>query len=278
MPRRVSAGGMALIAVLWMVAALSVIATGMLHTVKGEIRLAGHQRQTAQAGSLADGAIRWVLQDISARKPVLVRTVYIDVPLQGRLVRAQVQPLNGLIDINQAPAPLLAALFQHAAGLPPANSTQLAQAVVDARKRPDSQGRPEGFDASEDLLRVPGISYPLYATISRLVSASLNSNGRVNPQAATVPVLTVLARGNAALANQLAAARDSSPLPMDTTQLVPDFIDTTAATGAQVAARVPLPDGAHLVKTWWVGLSASGQTGLPWQVLETRQHIEPQGR
>lgn len=277
MPRRVSAGGMALIAVLWMVAALSVIATGMLHTVKGEVRLAGHQRQTAQAGALADGAIRWVLQDVSARKPVLVRTVYIDVPFQGHLVRTQVQPLNGLIDINQAPAPLLTALFQHAAGLLPSDSAQLAQAVVDARKRPDAQGRPEGFDAPEDLLRVPSISYPLYATISRLVSASLKSSGRVNPQAASVPVLTVLAQGNAALANQLAAARDSSPLPMDTTQLVPDFIDATAATSVQVSARVPLLDGAHLIKTWWVGLSASGQTGLPWQVLETRQHIEPQG-
>lgn len=268
---------MALIAVLWTVAALGVIASGMLHTVKGEIRLVGQQLQTAQAGALADGAIRWVLQDVSARKPLLVRTLYIEAPLQGRLVRMQVQPLNGLIDINQASVPLLTALFQHAAGLPQTDSSQLAQAVVNARKRPDAQGRPEGFDAPEDLLRVPGISYPLYATITHLVSASLKSSGRVNPEAATVPVLTVLAQGNAALANQLAAARDSSPLLMDTTQLVPEFIDTTAANSVQVTAHVPLSDGADLVKTWWVGLSASRQTGLPWQVLETRQHIQPQG-
>ena len=267
--------GMALIAVLWMVAALGIIATGLLHTVKGEIRLAGHQRQNVVAGALADAAIRWVLQDVSARKPALVRSIYIDVPLQGGLVRTEVRPLNGLIDLNQAPEPLLAALFQHAAGLPPADSAQLAQAVVETRKRPDPQGRPEGFDAPEDLLRVPGVSYPLYATIARLVSASLKGSGRVNPQAAPVPVLAVLAQGNTALASQLAAARDSSPLPMDTAQLTPDFIDSSAATAIQVAARVPLADGAHLVKTWWVGLSASGQTGLPWQVLETRQHIEP---
>lgn len=275
MPRRVSAGGMALIAVLWMVAALSVIATGMLHTVKGEIRLAGHQRQTVIAGALADAAIRWVLQDVSARKPVLVRPVYIDVPLLGGVVRTEVRPLNGLINLNHAPEPLLAALFQHAAGLPQADSAQLAQAVVQSRKRPDPQGRPEGFDAPEDLLRVPGISYALYATISPLVSASLRGSGRVNPQAAPLPVLVVLAQGNAALASQLAAARDNDPLPMDTTRLNPAFLDASAAAAIQVAARVPLADGGHLLKTWWVGLSAAAQTGLPWQLLETRQHIEP---
>lgn len=275
MTSRTRSGGMALIAVLWMVAALGLIATGLLHTVKGEIRLTGHQRQTVVAGALADAAIRWVLQDVSARKPVLVRPVYIDVPFLGGVVRTEVRPLNGLIDINQAPAPLLAALFQHAAGLPQADSAQLAQVVVQSRKRPDPQGRPEGFDAPEDLLRVPGISYALYATISPLVSASLRGSGRVNPQAAPLPVLTVLAQGNAALASQLAAARDNDPLPMDTTQLNPDFLDASAATAIQVAARVPLADGGYLIKTWWVGLSAATQTGLPWQLLETRQHIEP---
>ena len=267
--------GMALVAVLWMVAALGIIATGLLHTVKGEIRLAAHHRQNVVAGALADAAIRWALQDVSARKPVLVRPLFIDVPLQGSLVRTEIRPLNGLIDLNHAPEPLLAALFQHAAGLAQSDSIQLAQAVVEARKRPDPQGRPEGFDAPEDLLRVSGVSYSLYATIARLVSASLRGSGRVNPQAAPVPVLAVLTQGNTVLASQLAAARDSSPLPMDTTQLSPDFIDASAPAAFQVVARVPLPDGAHLVKTWWVELSVSGQTGLPWHVLESRQHLEP---
>ena len=270
-----TARGMALIAVLWMVAALSVIATGLLLTVKGEIRLSGHQRQTVVAGALADAAIRWVLQEVSARKPIMVRPIYIDVPLQGSLVHINVRPLNGLIDLNQATEPLLAALFQHAAGLPQANSAQLAKAVTEARKRPDAQGRPEGFDAPEDLLRVPGVSYPLYATIASLVSASIRGSGRVNPQAAPLPVLVVLAQGNTVLASQLAAVRDSSPLPMDTTQLTPEFINTAPANSIQVEASVPLADGSQLVKTWWVGMSASSQTGLPWQVLETRQHTQP---
>lgn len=265
---------MALIAVLWMVAALGIIATGLLHTVKGEIRLAGHQRQTVVAGALADAAIRWALQQASVRKPTWVRPIYIGVPLQNTLIHTELRPLNGLIDINHAPEPLLAALFQYAGGLSPADSQRLAQAVAETRKRPDPQGRAEGFDAPEDLLRVPGIDYPLYATIARLVSASLRGGGRVNPQAAPGPVLTVLAQGNSALASQMAAARDNSPLPMDTTPLVADFIAPAAATAIQVAARVPLADGSHLVKTWWVSLSASVQTGLPWQVLETRQHIE----
>jgi len=272
------AKGMALITVLWMVAALSIMATGMLHAVKGEIRTAGHQRQTVVGGALADAAIRWVLQEVSARKPVLTRPLQVNVPLQGGPVRVELIPLNGLVDLNHAPEPLLAALLQHAAGVPPAESTQLAQHIVEARKRIDPQGRPVGFDAPEDLLQVPGISYPLYATIARLVTTSLRWGGRVNPQAASVPVLTVLANGNAPLASQLALSREQSPLPMDTTQLNPEFIDTSSASAIQAVARVPLADGGLLVRTWSVGLSASAQTGLPWQQLDTRQHIEPEPR
>lgn len=270
--------GMALIAVLWMVAALGIIAAGLLHTVKGEIRLTGYQRQAVVAGALADAAIRWVLQEVTARKPILARPVYLNVPLQGGVVQVEVRPLNGLIDINHASQSLLAALFQHAAGVSPAESAQLAQQVMDARKHLDPQGHPQGFDAPEDLLRVPGVSYPLYATIARLVTATLKGGGRVNPQAAPVQVLAVLAQGDTATASQLAATRDHSPLPMDTTQLNPEFIDASPATAIQVAARVPLADGGQLVKTWWVGLSVSGQTGLPWQLLQTSQHTEPLAR
>lgn len=277
-PRSHMQQGMALVAVLWMVAALGIIAGGLLTSVKGEIRVAAHQKQLVVAGALADGAIRRVLQDISAHRPPVTRPIYIDMTLlHGFPVSAVVQPLNGLIDINNAPEALLAALFQRGEGLSPNLSSELARAVVNARGRRDARGRSEGFDAPEDLLRVPGIDYPLYATIAPLVSASLSGSGLVNPQAAPPAVLAVLSQGNAVLASQLAVTRDSSRQPMDTTLLNQAFVETAPATTLQVSARVPLADGAALVKTWWVNLSSSAQTGLPWQVLESRQHLVPGG-
>mgnify|MGYP000600151382 CR=1 FL=1 len=62
-------------------------------------------------GALADAAIRWALQQASARKPTWVRPIYIEAPLQNTLIHTELRPLNGLIDINHAPEPLLAALF-----------------------------------------------------------------------------------------------------------------------------------------------------------------------
>lgn len=274
MSRVSSSRGMALIMVLSIVAALSIVATGLLTTIKGEIRLVGHQKRMLVAGALADAAIRRVLQDITALRPVVVRNIYIDEPISGQNVSVVIKPLGGLIDINQAPESLLVFLFQHAAKQAADRSALLARAVVDARTRPDSQGRPQGFDAPEDLLQVPGIDYPLYATIADLISADLGSS-RVNPHAAKPEVLTVLLGGNAALASQLASVRDRSPLLMDTSQFNPAFIDTSPATAVQVVARVSLADGATLVRTWFVNLAPSLQTGLPWQTLGTTRHVEP---
>lgn len=276
--RPTASRGMALILVLWMVAALSIIATGLLTTVKGEIRVASNQKQLVVASALADAALRRVLQDIAAQRPPIQRAVYIETPVPGQAVSVVVQPLGGLIDINRAPEPLLVALFQHGGEQQADHSALLARAVVEVRKRPDHQGRPQGLDAPEDLLQVPGIDYPLYATIVDLVSASPGGGGGVNLQAAPPRVLTVLLGGNSALASQFASARDSSHQPMDTAQFNPAFIEASPPAAIEVVARVLLPDGPLLFKTWRVSLAPSAQSGLPWQLLDIHQRLEAGGR
>ena len=260
--------GLALIAVLWIVAALTLSATGLLYSAKQEIRTAARQRATVTANALADAALRLVLQDIAARKtPFAGRWIQTRVEFAGAAIDVQVHGLNGLIDINNAPPALLAALLQHAGNLPAAAAEALANTVIEWRKRPGPAARPVGFDAPEDLLQVPGFEYSLYATIQPLVTASLRGSGLVNPEAASVAVLTVLAQGNAALAAQLSAARDSSPQAMDTTQLTAAFKDASASRALRMVATVPLGDGMVLQRTWSVALGTRGRNALPWQVL-----------
>ena len=176
-------------------------------------------------------------------------------------------PLNGLIDINSAPEPLLAAMFQHMGELPAAAAESLAKQAVEARSRKDPQGQKEGFDAPEDLLRVPGIDYPLYARIAPFVTSSLSGSGLVNPQAAPVSVLTVLAQGNATLAQQFASARGSTPQAMDTTRLTSAFLDPNSSSSLRIMANV---QGGTVQKTWWVSLTPSDRSGLPWQFMGQR--------
>lgn len=266
---------MVLIAVLWMVAALSVLVTGMTQSVKEEARMLTVARQRAVAGGLGDAAIHLVLQEMVARTTPVARMATVDTVFRGTPVRVRVMPLNGLIDINAAEAPLLASLYAVAGGLPRDAAQALAQATLEMRMRKDAQGLAERFEAPEDLLRVPGMRYDLYARLSRLITADLRGSGKVNPLAATFEVLVVLANGNAGTAARIAAGRDAGQEGVDTTTLEAGFIDTATAQRYRLDARVPLPDGAWLQVSRSVDVSGSVREGLPWRTFHTAQGIEP---
>lgn len=265
--------GLALVAVLWIVAALSIAATGLMYSASLEIKMVGRQQSTVAAVALADGAIRLALQDLVARKQPLTRPERADVEFGGRLIRVRVSSLSGFININRAPEPLLTALLAHVGGLPSASAAQLAATLVQWRSRPAPDGRPVGFDAPEDLLQVPGVNYDLYASIAPLISTSFSGSGLVDPRAAPLAVLVVLTQGNVALARQLHAVRENSSGDMDTTQLTAAFLENSAGRGLCLQAEVHLSDNLLLRRVWDVALTSSGRAGLPWSVVEQRHSI-----
>lgn len=274
MRRPISGGkGMALIAVLWTVAALSIAATGLMYSATQEIKMAARQHNTVVAMASADAAVRLVLQELVAHKAPLKSPEQAIVEFGGHLIRVRVQSLNGFININRAPEPLLAAMLVHGGGVPPGLAAQLAATIVQWRSRPASDGRPVGFDAPEDLLRVPGVDYDLYASIAPLISASLSGSGLVDPRGASLPVLVVLAQGNIALARKLYAVREHSPGDMDTTQLSAAFLEASSGRGLSIQAEVPIANNLVLRRVWDVALTASGRTGLPWNVVAQRHSI-----
>lgn len=270
-----SQGGMALIAVLWIVAALSIIVTGMVSSVRNEVRVNATTRQTVLAGALGNAAIHLALQSIVARPERPSRLSTFDTLYQNQTIRVQVLPLNGLIDINRAPPGLLASLYVVAGKLDPQAAAALAQATLDTREPKEAGARLRGFEASEDLLRVPGMSYTLYANISRLITADVQGSGRVNPMAAPEGVLAVLADGNVERAAKIAADRDAGLAGVDTTTLNGAYIEPTASTQRfRLQARVPLPDGAWLLSSRSVDFGGGAQDGLPWRTFHTETRFE----
>ena len=267
--------GVALIAVLWIVAALSIIVTGLGQTVRGEIRLASNARETAVAEALGDAAIHLVLQEMAVSSEKTKRLVTTNVVYQGHTIAVQIMPLNGLIDINQAPAPLLASLFSVAGGLSAGDAEKLAQATVETRERKDSLGRPEGFEANEDLLRVPNLGYDLYANIKNLVTADQPGSGKVNPMAAPEGVLRVLSGGNAQRADGIAQNRDSGQTGIDTTTLATAYTDDADTERFEIKARVLLPSGASLFVARSVDLGDGEAEGLPWRTFRTENRFMP---
>lgn len=269
-------GGMALIAVLWLVAALSIMVMGLVHNLRGEARLAGQARQMAVAAGLGDGAIHIVLQEMMARAQQgqrQMRVEVVPVAYGGQDIAVEILPISGLININGAGIPLLAQMFA-VAGLAPDAAQALAQTVVDMRSSKDAQGSSRNFEAVEDLLQVPGIDYDLYAKIAPLLTADQIGGERVNPLAATNPVLLVLAGGDAGKAASVEAQRAASAVGVDTTGLIGEFIDNNSATQRfRLTARVPLSDGAAVFVARSVNLTSTARDGMPWHTYRFEQRL-----
>lgn len=275
-PKALHSSGMALIAVLWLVAAMSLALTSVVHTVRIQAQTAGLQRHIAVAGASADAAILLTLQQLHAQQIEPPKNNHIvQVSFEGLTHSVTVTPLNGLIDINAASAALLADLYHYAAGLTMQAAQSLAQATIESRQIKNTKNMAQGFEAVEDLLRIPTMTYDLYAKVVPLVTADIkNGSGRVNPLAAPDGVLFVLSSGNSDHSKQIATQRDTQPIIMDITFIKPDMIEMAASKSLKLQVSTGLPDGVMLRKEWLVYLGLESHTGLPWRVLSTHQIIE----
>lgn len=259
--------GIALIAVLWVVAALGIMVVGMIHVVKGETRFAAQLQRTTLDGGIADAAIRLALQQTLLNNKKEFKTIETTtVQVFDRTVQVDFIPLNGLINLNQAPIALLADAFQYAAGLPKEQATALAQAIDQERQKRNAKGEVAKMHSTEDLLRIPGIDYDLAAQVMPLFTTDLEDTQRVNPLAAPLAVLNVLAQGNAGLAQQVFQTRTERGDTTDTTQLNGNHLQISST--GQIAARATLSSGDNMavVRVWRLALSGDSH-GLPWRVL-----------
>lgn len=267
--------GMALIAVLWLVAAMGLIVTGVVQSVRSEVRMAGTQRQGVVASALADAAILLALQNLHAQqKPPGTTIQIIPVRFEGLDINVVLQPLNGLIDINNAPLPLLTEMYRHGGGLSADAAQAMAQATVNTRELKGAKGIPQGFDATEDLLRVPAMTYDLYAKIVSLVTSAVkDGGGRVNALAAPIAVLHVLAGGDYSRAAILATQRNTNSSVMDTSFLKPELIDMAPSRSLQLGVQVELPGGGTFQKAWHIYWDTDPRSGLPWRVMDSHQFM-----
>ena len=259
--------GVALLAVLWLVAALSIMVSGMLHAVRSEIRLTGLSRHGVIQKGIADAAIRLILQElVSDRSQPLKFIQTKTISIFDQQVDVQITPVNGLIDINNAPKSLLADVFEYAGGIARDAAQRMAENVILARERKTEQGEAVRFHAPEDLLLLAGLDYDTYARLRPLLTVDIVGSGRVNPLAALAETLLVLTKGDSERARQLIESRHSTPESMDTTQLTANHFQIAATSYLALQATIALADHTRLTRTWRVDM-ATAAYGLPWTVL-----------
>lgn len=261
--------GLALIAVLWLVAAMGLIITGVVKSVRGETSNSGFQRQSFKAQVQADACLVLALQNLHAQPQQNAQAVKIGgFEFAGQSCTVIASTLNGLIDINNAPASLFAELYRVMGGLNNEAAQTLAQTTIQARSLQSSKGIKVGFEASEDLMRVPGMTYDLYAMIRDLVTADIkDGSGRINPLAAPVAVLQVIAGGDYNKAAAYSANRAAGAVGLDGTFFKPDWVENTVSTTVRLQTTAELPGSGHVTRIWDVMGIHDDRTGLPWRIL-----------
>lgn len=189
-----SNGGFALAFLLWMLAAMSLLVSGVVMLARSDVQLAAQQLDRARAAALGRGAAQllmreWVL-DVGVPGDESGGAFVRQYQLGGYRVVAQLRRATAFVSLNGAAQPLLSSLFQQLGGLSASEADELAHAVVAYRGSglPAADGSLVGgqaFAVVEDLLRVPGMTRDIYERIRLFVHALPGGSAALDP--ASVP-------------------------------------------------------------------------------------------
>jgi general secretion pathway protein K len=208
---RATERGVALVAVLWVVVLLSMLAAIFGAETRTETDLARNLVENAQAEALADAgvyrAIAMLLDPDETRRPRVDGTPFYSPVARGRVL-VSIQDEGGKLDLNIAPDDLLRGLFI-AIGVAPGAAAALVNKIRDFTD-PDHIRRPNGaededyraaglgydakdqpFDSVAELEQVLGMTHQLFARLEPLVTVYSGSKG-VNPLTASPEVRKTL--------------------------------------------------------------------------------------
>ncbi|TGD74104.1 general secretion pathway protein GspK [Mangrovimicrobium sediminis] len=260
--------GVAMVVVVWFIAAMSLVVGGIVALARVESGTTGLHVARAKVVAAGDGAINLTMAARQSRATRAGDTPPAMDSLQriGELeVLVRVIPADGFVDLNQAPAELLAALFRHAGGMDSSQAQTVANNVVKWRSATRSDqgrdaGEPARFYSLEDLLRVEGVNRSVLDGVRNFVVAGDWASGGMNWDSAPSAMLPVLdavdpSRGNTARERRSARSQRATP----------------AASGSGVYRVDALVEygGRLWLRRRWVQTGGAVGSSLPWHVLRT---------
>ncbi len=215
--------GVALVAVLWTLAILSLIAAAILTSATLAYRTSRNTSTRVQAAAYCDaGIVRGILGVLDRRPEQRWRvdgTAY-EIPFEGAKVSVRVEDELGKIDINEADRELLKRLLV-AVGVETQHASDLAARIVDWRTRgPASQDSPSSngfvprhgpFQSVDELELVGGITPDLFARLKPSITVYSN-RPVVETATAPAPVLAAYEGLDLARAKEMVAERESAAL------------------------------------------------------------------
>jgi len=286
MRRQESTRGVALLAVLWLATSLSAMALATSYLVRTEVEAATNRIEGEQMRFLARGALDAAVHSIlgsTVLRPAAASTSgvagaeqrpefvsgqrWLAYEFPGGRCAVEVVPENAKLNVNQAPAEQLAALFR-ALGVEAVESAELAQAIEDWRSPRLSdvgnlfdayyaalpqpyRARRAPLEQIEELLPVRGMTRELlFGRIERSedgawarkppladLLTTAPTGGGVNLNYASREVLEALPGWNTAAALRVVQLREATPLatPLGLENVVPRNSGASLTTAASTA-------------------------------------------
>jgi general secretion pathway protein K len=224
--------GSALLMVLWLSAALAAIGFSLASTVRGEAERTATALDGVRSYYLAIGGILRCQVELlwSSQFPndptIKKGSTEVLYNFPSGVVRVEIIPEAGRLDINNVPVPELVRLL-NALGEPPGKAEAIAGAI-DSWRKPGDGGAPSGFSSSslpsfqvphasfqeiEELLLVPGVTPDLFygtyvptEAAEPAVAPDGSPAGRLSPRGGLMDCLTVYGSGGQVDANTAAPA------------------------------------------------------------------------
>lgn len=262
--------GMALAIVVWFIAGMSLLVSGIVAQARVDTQLAQLHVARAKVAAAGDGAINLALLDRTRQAPGAGGQDKTKAYWIGEIeVAIDLVSTSGLLDLNEATQEQLALLLVSAANLPNSDAGVLATNVLKWRsggvgkndvgnnnKKRTTKSRAR-FDAPEDLLLVPGFSRSMLDAVRDYVVAGKPAQGQFDLSAAPSYVRQALSRAFSGQAQTGEGGRSGN-----------DGVGAGFSGSYRVDAVVLYGD-ARWLRRRWVTAGYSEYSALPWQVVRT---------
>lgn len=289
--------GAALVLVLWLVAALSLVVLTSAQGMRLQTRRVGVELDRMRSEQLLDAVVQLGAQRLMSERNAPGRYREWHMQLGDAAARLEIIPAEGLVDVNVATEPLLEAVLEKIGGLPQGEANIMASRIkdfIDPDDAPRGAGGAEApqyraagktvmprnapVDDLSELQMVLGMTPQLYGIISPYLG--VNGRARIAVDAAP-PALIDQLTGQPGLGARI----HSTPLEGRAdllTGVAADFFSPNAsrAGGAlKLRASVRTQEGRWWQREAWVDLSERPDTLTPWTTLSldpTRRMPSPQ--
>ncbi len=242
--------GVALAIVVWFIAGMSLLVSGIVAEARVDTRMAQLHYFRAQAAAAGDGAINLALAEQIGLKASGSRGA--DRQQAYRVgnhdVEVRMIPAGLLVNISTEKAAGLRSLFSQTDASYQLSPNRLASAVV--RYREGAERKPgQQFHSLEDLLRVPGVDRGVYDAVRDFIVVESLASGLSGkaPAPARIRMIDAAMRGEGALLN--------GPVQH-------------AAESVRVDAIVKIGD-QNWIRRRWVTFEGGGYSALPWRVVRS---------